>query len=348
MWTPRRGHVGAVFVAAALVLTAGAPPAAAERERLQYQFTLSAAPVEGYTYFFRELVQALGYSRVQLTQRRSEISGQSRAIGAALWPITDEEPCLLGCEPPCPESMVLNPTVARTSSPLECNDRFSGASAAGLPPLVADALSSGLAPEARASTPSDIEATGSSRVGDTSFGENDFASAGSVSTARVFGATGRLVASARSFLTDLRLPGGEVVSLSSSLQITAVPGALPTVGFTLSFASAGGGPNRSGVDQASFTISGNAIPIGDFVQAFNDSLAAVGGQLRVLAGLGIRVLAPTTEFTEVRSRFRVNAPVFTIGAEPGATLPTPTRDGGVRLASATFEGNYEAPDPALR
>lgn len=336
---------------AALVLAAGAPSVGAERalsERLPYQFTLSAAPIEGYTFFFRELVQAVGYSKVRLTQRRGEVTGQARAVGAALWPITDEEPCLLGCEPPCPEAALVNPTVARTSSPLECNERVPGVAAAGLPPALAGLLSSGFAPEAKASTPDDTTATSSSRVGDAAFGENDFASAGSLSTARVSYPSGRLVASARSFLTDLRLPGGEVVSFASSLQISAAPGQTPRFGFTLSFASAGGGGSRSGVDQANFTISGNDIPIGDLVQTFNDSLASVGGQLRVLAALGIRVLAPTTEFTEVRSRFRVNAPVFMVGAEPGTALPTPTRDGGVRLASATFEGNYEAPDPALR
>lgn len=340
--------MGAAFVAAALVLTAGAPPAVALPERLPYQFTLSAAPVEGYSYFFRELVQAVGYSKVQLAHSRGEVTGQARAVGAALWPITDEEPCLLGCEPPCPDAAVINPTVARTSSPLECNDRIPGAAAAGLPPVLADLLSSEFAPEARASTPSDTMATGSSRVGDASFGQNDFASAGSLSTARVSDPSGRLTASARSFVTDLRLPGGEVVSLASTLQITAVPDQLPRVGFRLSFASAGGGGSRSGIDQANFTISGNAIPINDYVQAFNDAVTSLGGQLRVLAGLGIRVLAPSTEFTEVGSRFRVNAPVFTLGAEPGTALPTPTRDGGLRLASATFEGNYAAPDPALR
>lgn len=340
--------MGAAFVAAALVLAAGAPPAAALPEKLAYQFTLSAAPIEGYSYFFRELVQAVGFSRVQLAHSRGDVSGQARAVGAALWPITDEEPCLLGCEPPCPEAAVVNPTVARTSSPLECNDRVPGSAASGLPPSFADLLSSDLVPEAKASTPNDSTATSSSRIGDASFGPNDFAFAGSVSTAHVADSSGRLTASARSFVTDLRLPGGEVVSLASNLRISAVPNQLPRVGFTLSVASASGVGSRSGIDQANFTISGNDIAIDDYVQAFNDAVSAVGGQLRVLAGVGIRVLAPTTEFTEVRSRFRVNAPVFMLGAEPGAALPTPTRDGGIRLASATFEGNYAAPDPALR
>lgn len=338
-------------VAATLVIGGGAPAAAQrtlDSAQLQYQFTLRAAPVETYAHFFRELVQGVAFSRVQLTQRRGEVGGIARAVAAAVWPITDEEPCLLGCEPPCPESTVVNPTVARTSAPLECNERVPGFAASGLPPQVADALSSGIAPEVAASTPNDATATGSSRIGDFDFGDNRFAGAGSVSTARINTTTGRLRASARSFVTRLQLPDGGVASIASTLAISALSDERPTVDYQLSFASAGSGKTRSGLDQTNFTISGTKIPITDLVTTFNDSLTAIGSQLRILAALGIRVLAPTTDFTAVGTRYRVSAPVLMVGVEPGVALPTPTRDGGVRIGAATFEGNYGRPDAPLR
>ncbi|MGQ0844817.1 MAG: hypothetical protein ACT4QF_11840 [Sporichthyaceae bacterium] len=349
MWTGRRRRLGAALPVAGL-LAFGLPGAAAAAVdgQLQYQFEVSAAPVESYTHFFRELVQAGGYTRVILAHRRGEVTGIARALGAAVWPITDEEPCLFGCEPPCPESLLVNPTVARTSAPQECNDRVPGFAAAGLPPQVAEVLTTGIAPETTAATPDGSTGTGSARIGDVDFGTNTFAAAGSFSTATVQDPTAKLVASARSFVTELRLPGGGLASLTSRLDVTAVPGELPRVSFRLSFANAAGPGTRSGLDQANFTLSGTDIPISDLLQAFNDSLTTFGSQLRVLASFGVRVLAPTVGFTERGARYRVSAPVFTVGAEPGVSLPTPTRDGGLRIGVASFEGSYGAPDPALR
>lgn len=341
----------ALPLATVLAIGAGAPASASVRlapEDLVYQFTMRAAPVEGYVYFFRELVQGVGFSRVQLTHRRGDVSGTARALGAAVWPLTDEEPCLLGCEPPCPESTVVNPTIARTSAPRECGDRVPGFAASGLPPEFAALLAEGIAPEALADTPDSTHATGSSRIGDLDHSRNSFAGAGSSSTATVTEFTGRLVASARSFVTELHLPGGDLASVTSLLEITARPGELPTVSYLLSLAGAGGGGSRSGLDQTAFTISGNRIPITDYVQAVNDSISSVGSQLRILAGLGVRVLSPTTDFTDGEVRFRVSAPVLLVGVEPSVSLPAPNRDAGLRIGAATFEGSYTTPDPVLR
>jgi hypothetical protein len=353
MWSGSRVRLGAAASTAAVLALGAATPAAAtpravDPEQIQYQFTLRAAPVESYTYFFRELVQAAGFSRVQLAHERGDVSGVARALGAAVWPITDEEPCLLGCEPPCPESTVVNPTVARTSAPPECNNRVPGTAASGLPPELAALLSEGVAPEIVATTPDDTTATGSARIGDLDHKRNSFDGAGSLSTARVDRYTGKLVASAQTFVTELRLPDGDLASITSRLEVTARPDELPQVSYLLSLVGAAGGGNRSGLDQANFTISGNKIPITDFVQGFNDSVANVGAQLRILAGLGVRVLSPTADFTEVGTRFRVSAPVLMVGVEPSVNLPAPTRDGGVRIGAATFEGSYGAPDPPLR
>ncbi len=353
MWSGSRVRLGAAASTAALLVIGMATPTVAapsaiDPDKLQYQFTLRAAPVESFTYFFRELVQAAGFSRVQLTHQRGDVSGVARALGAAAWPITDEEPCLLGCEPPCPESTVVNPTVARTSFPPECNSRVPGTAASGLPPELAGLLSEGVAPEIEATTPDDTTATGSARIGDLDHQRNSFDGAGSLSTARLDRYTGKLVASARTFVSELHLPGGDLASITSSLEVTARPDELPRVSYLLSLVGAGGGGNRSGLDQANFTISGNKIPITDFVQAFNDSLSNADAQLGILAGLGVRVLAPTANFTDVGSRFRVSAPVLMVGVEPSVNLPTPTRDGGVRIGAVTFEGSYGAPDPRLR
>jgi hypothetical protein len=351
MWTGSRLRMAAALpVAAVLALgaatpAAAAPPAAADN--LVYQFTLRAAPVETYTHFFRELVQAVGFSRVQLTHGKDDVTGSARALGATVWPLTDEEPCLLGCEPPCPESTVVNPTIARTSAPRECNDRVPGIAGSGLAPEFGP-LVEGVTPQAVAETPDGHTATGSSRIGDQGRGADSFGGAGSITTARVTEFSGRLVASARSFVAELRLPGGDLASVTSLLEVTASPGELPRVSYLLSIAGAGDKANRSSLDQANFTISGRRIPITDYVSAVNESLANISSQLRILAGLGVRVLAPTEEFTDGEVRFRVNSPVLMVGAEPGVQLPTPTRDAGMRIGAAMFEGSYGAPDPVLR
>jgi len=342
-----RRAAGALAGAALLVVGQAGPAGATPlTNRPPYQFTVRAAPVENYLQYFRELVQGVGFSRVQVSHRSGEVTGHARALGAAYWLFTDDEPCLLGCEPPCPEATPVNPTLARTSTPRECPDRKFGAGTLGLSPMWDKAFPAAAHTEAQA--PTDLEANALSRVAGLAGSGFGSGAAGSSSTATVDRVTGRFIGSAHSFVADIVLPRGGLASVSSTLSISALPDAVPVVSYRLALTTAHDGAASSGIDQQGFTISGQQIPLTDLVAAVNNQFAGVGRQLSQLAELGIRVLAPATEYTADRHRFRVAAPVVVIGAASDLALPTPARGMGLRLGCAVFEGAFSAPDPPLR
>jgi hypothetical protein len=336
--------------AAAALILAAAPPAGATdtANEIPFQFTVRTAAAEHYFDFFREVDSDVGLSRVQLAQSAGAASGESRALGAAYWLATDDAPCLLGCEPPCPDQTLINPTVARTTSPRECNDRVPGLSAAGLPTELTKAFDTGSASPVSARTPSDRMATGSSRVVNVDGPAGvEAAVAGSSASATVDGA-GHYVGSANAFVTDLKLAGNRLATVTSTMRVTADYGTLPQVDYLLSLVTSGGSGWSSGVDQQSFTIAGHQIPLVDLVSQVNAQLADLGSKLSKLADLGIQVLAPNAGYVPGTDRFRVSAPVVLIGVGPQLSAPTPTRDTGVRVGTAEFEGSYTEPDPPLR
>jgi hypothetical protein len=335
--------------AAALTLTTAGPARATDTvNEIPYQFTIRTAAAEHYFHFFQEVATDVGLSRVQLAQSAGATSGQSRALGAAYWLATDDAPCLLGCEPPCPDQTLINPTVARTTSPRECNDRVPGLSAAGVPTELTKAFDTGSASPVRARTPSDRTATGSSRVVNSDGPAGvQAAVAGSSASATIDG-SGHYTGSADAFVTDLKFAGNQLATVTSSMRVTAAPGTLPKVDYLLSLATSGGSGWSSGVDQQSFTIAGHQVPLVDLVSQVNAQLAGLGSRLSKLADLGVRVLAPNTDYVPGTDRFRVSAPVVLIGVGPQLSAPTPTRDTGVRIGTAEFDGSYTEPDPPLR
>jgi|GEM_PF-6677209 len=348
MWR-RRCLRAAAMVSVAVAVIAPAGPASAVPTRLPYQFTVRAAPVEAYVHYFREVDNDIGFSRVQLAHRSGDLAGVARALAAAYWPAIDDEPCLLGCEPPCPESALVNPTVARTSTPRECTDRVPGPANVGVPPSIARALAGLPAPRATVNAPSDVFATGSSRVLDPSVMNGvNIAAAGSSATASMDRNTGRFLGVARSFVTDLVLPGGSLAAVTSLLQVTATPGADPVVDYRLSLTSATGAGASSDLGREGFTIAGSRVPLAELVGNVNGQLAELGSVLGTLADLGVRVLAPIADRSDDGRRFRVSAPVLLLGVDPAVALPAPTGGSGVRVGSAIFEGSYAAPDPPLR
>lgn len=337
-------------VGAGLTLSlAWAVPARAADPVPPYQFTIRAAAVEQYLQFFREVDSDVGFSRVLLAHEPGAAAGSSKALGASYWLPTDDAPCLLGCEPPCPPSAVVNATVARTANPKDCDDKVPGLAALGVPADVTKQLGDGARPRSDARTPSPYLATGSARVAE--FAGNAglrAAAAGSESTATVDPATGRYTGTARGYVADLQLAGDRLATVTSLLRVTAEPGGIPKVDYLLSLLASGGGGWQSGVDQGSFTIAGTAIPLADLIGRVNAQLAALGSSLGNLADLGVRVLAPATDYVPGTDRFRVAAPVLLLGVSPDVSTPTPNRDTGIRLGTAVFEGSYNRPDPPLR
>jgi hypothetical protein len=331
------------------VLTGAPPVAATPTTDLPYQFTIRAAAVEHYFQFFREVDSDVGLSRVQLAQAQNSSSGAARALGAGYWLASDDAPCLLGCEPPCPESTLVNPTVARTTFPRECNDRVPGLSAIGVPTELTKAFDTGSASEVSARTLTDRSATASSRLGYVA-GTTGFeaAAAGSVAGGTVDRATAHYAGTAHAFVTDLRLPGDRLATVTTTMRVTADPGSLPRVDYLLSLVTGSGAGWSSALDQESFTISGNRVPLVDLLGQFNGELATISSQLSNLADIGVRLFAPVIDYAPGSDRFRVSAPVLVIGAGRQMTTPTPTRDTGVRIGTAVFDGSYSAPDPPLR
>src|SRR5882762_5525534 len=188
-----RRAAGALAVAALLVVGQAAPAGAAPLiSRPPYQFTVRAAPVENYLEYFRELVQDVGFSRVQVAHRSGDATGDARALGASYWLFTDDEPCLLGCEPPCPEATPVNPTMARTSNPRDCTDRVAGPAALGLP---SPDKSFPAAVHTEAHTRTDVSADALSRVGGLTAAGIGAGTAGSSSTAAMDPVTGRFTGS---------------------------------------------------------------------------------------------------------------------------------------------------------
>jgi hypothetical protein len=336
-------------VGAFIVSTIGASAAGAAVKPPRYQFTVRAAAVEGFAHYFREIDSDAGFSRVQIARRSSEAVGHARAVAAPYWLLTDDAPCLLGCEPPCPESALVNPTIARTVNPRECADRVPGLGALGLPTALSELLNSGTTSRAAVTAPNAETASASAQLADLAAAGIDAAAVGSNTSAAVADVTRHYTGSARSFVTDLRLPGGRLASVVSRLSVTADPGGTPKVDYLLSLlATDGAGWAGSGVDQQSFTFAGRAIPLGDLIAAFNSQMDELASRVSALAGLGVQLLAPVVDYAPDSERFRVSAPVFLVGVTPQADLPTPTRDGGLRVGSATFEGSYAEPDPPLR
>jgi hypothetical protein len=344
----RTRRAAGALVGAIVVLAAQAAPAAAAPLRTSppYQFTVRAAPVERYLQYFRELVQDVGISRVQIAHHSGDPTGHARALGAAYWSFTDDEPCLLGCEPPCPEATVVNATVARTSNPRECADRIPGLGALGLPTTVDKSFPAAAHTEAH--TPTDRRADALSRVAGAAAGQLGMGAGGSTAGAEFDTVTGRFLGSARSFVADVALPGGAVATVVSMLTVTAVPDATPVVSYQLSLTTVRDGTSSSGLDAEGFSIAGQQIPLTDLVSRVNSQLGSLGQQLSAFAELGIAVLAPTSDYTSDKGRFRVTAPVVVIGVEPNLALPAPERGTGLRLGAAVFEGAFSAPDPPLR
>jgi hypothetical protein len=345
----RRTRRAASALAGATLLWAGqvGPAAAAPRSAMPpYQFTVRAAPVETYLQYFRELVQDIGFSRVQIAHRADEATGHARAVGAAYWLLTDDEPCLLGCEPPCPEATVVNATEARTANPRECTDRLPGLGALGLP-TNADKSFPGAA-HTEVHTPSDLRADALSRVAGAAVGQLGTGAAGSASSAVFDPITGRFTGSAHSFVADIALPNGELATVASALTVTALPNTTPVVSYWLALTSARSGTSSSGLDQQGFSIAGQQVPLTDLVGRVNSQLGSLGQQLSAFAEVGIGVLSPVSDYTADGHRFRVSAPVVVIGVEPDLALPAPERGTGLRLGAAVFEGAFSAPDPPLR
>jgi len=334
-WRTRRAAGG--LAGAALLVAGGASPAAAapSTDRPPYEFTVRAAPVEHYLEYFRELVQDVGFSRVQLTHAAGDATGHARAVGAAYWLLTDDEPCLLGCEPPCPEPTLINPTVARTANPRECTDRIPGPGALGLPTTPAAAVP---AAHTAARTPTEQSADAACRVG----------SLGSSSAAAFDRTADRFTGNASSFVADVALPGGGAAAVASTMSVSAVPNAVPAVSYRLSLTTWRDGTSSSGIDEQRLRIAGQQIPLTELVGRVNAQLAALGRALSQFAQLGIAVLAPATSYRTDDSRFRVTAPVVVIGAGRDLASPTPLRGTGLRLGSAVFSGAFSAPDPPLR
>ena len=336
----RRGHrrrrALASAVLAGVLAAVSATPAAADVKPTSpspYSFTLRANAVEHFVDIFREIAEGAGFSRVTLTREVGVSAGRSEAIGAGVWTLLEDEPCLLGCDPPCTSPALANPTMARASSPAGCVDQESGLDVPSM------------SPPGWAEAPGPASGTGTGHAAEAfSVPGIRAGAAGSDVTASV-ARHGQYTGVAHAFVHDLVTASGQVRSVTSLMRVTANPdGTLPLVTYAFSVAGISGGGSRAGVDETGFTIFGQDIPFVDVVRWFNDELGQVVGIAGVLGGLGIRILAPQVGLSDDGTRYRITSPVLLVGAEQGlATQGLTVHGSGFRLAGGVFEGSYAPP-----
>lgn len=321
----------------ALVAPSGVASATEAPSASGYSFTLRAEAVENFVHIFRELAQGVGFSRVTLTREAHARAGRAEAVGAGVWTLLEDEPCLLGCDPPCTSPMVGNPTMARSSFPRSCDDQKAGL------------FAKGMTPPGMAAAPTPGSAAGEGHAAEvTSFPGLRAGATGSKVSADV-GPDGDYVGTAEAYLQNLVTATGRVRSVTSLMRVTAKPdGSLPVVTYAFHVVGAtetGGG--QTGIDQEGFTLFGKDVPAFDLVTHFNNEVANALGIAGVLGQIGVRLLEPSVGLSDDGTRYRITAPVLLLGAEQGPSGQGLTvRAGGVRVAGGVFEGSYNAPDRA--
>ena len=333
--------VVAAFVAALLaLLVAPVPPASARPTPREdgYSFVVRAGAVENFVHFFHEMAQGAGFSRVSLTRPADATAGRAEAVGAGAWTLVEDEPCLLGCDPPCTDPVLGNPTMSRATFPRSCDDQRAGLALGGVAPPG----------QAAASGPATAVAKGHA-VQLTSFPGVRAGVAGSEVSGSV-SPTGVYTGVAEAYVHELVTATGSARAITSLMRVTARPdGTVPVVTFAFSVVGATAADSRAGVNEQNFTIFGRDIPLVDAVSYFNHQVANVVGIAGVLGHLGVRLLEPSVGLSDDGSRYRITAPVLLVGATQGAlTQGLSLHSGGVRLAAAVFEGSYGAPAPAPR
>lgn len=343
-----------VTALATLATLAGPAPAlgadGAAMPSRPYQFVLRAGAVENFVNFYRELVQSVGYTDITLAHDAGAPLGRATSVGAGYWAVTDDEPCLFGCDPPCPTGELPNPTVARTMFPPRCEPIHPGLNPLGVPAEVDKSLPAPAWPQSEAEARTDVSGSAAGRNTEITLPPGiRLGAVGSTAFAAVTRETGEYSGTARCFLSELVTPTGGISSITSLMRVTASPKTgQPRVTYLLSVAGTSGGTSRTEVDEHGFTIAGVNIPAGDLIGQFNTQLSAYAKSLSALGDLGVELLAPEVGQSYDGLRYRIAAPVLTVGVDPSAARSTPARAGGVRLGAAVFEGSYTDPDPILR
>lgn len=349
-----RARLSTALVTLAALVTGATPAVGGEAARgltaTPYQFTLRAGAAENFVNFYRELVQSVGYTNITLAHDAGAPQGRSTAVGAGYWLATDDEPCLFGCDPPCPNGELPNPTVARTMYPTRCEARHPGLNPFGVPAEVDKSLPPPAWPQSAAEARTDVSGSAAGRNTEVSLPPGiRVGLAGSTGFASVTRATGEYSGTVRSFLNEVVTPTGGLSSITSLMRVTHSPeGTQPRVTYLLSVAGTSGGGSRTEVDERGFTIAGVDIPAGDLIAHFNAQLSALAKSLAMLGDLGLGLLAPQVGQSYDGRRYRIAAPVLTLGVDPSLARTTAAREGGVRLGAAVFEGSYSEPDPILR
>jgi hypothetical protein len=332
--------VSALLAALLATLVAPAGPASARSTPRAdgYSFTLRAGAVENFVHFFREIAQGVGFSRVTLTHPGDAPRGSAEAVGAGVWTLVEDEPCLLGCDPPCTDPAVGNPTMARSTFPRSCDDQRAGLAVGETTPTA----------QARAVGPATGESEGHA-VELSSFPGFRAGAAGSEVSANV-SESGVYTGVAQAYLTEVATATGSARAVTSLMRVTVRPdGSVPVVTFAFSVVGAAAADARTGVNGQNFTIFGRDIPVVDFVAYFNHQVANVVGVAGILGNLGVRLLEPSVGLSDDGTRYRVTSPVLLVGAAQGAlTQGLSLHSGGVRLAAGVFEGSYGRPGAAPR
>jgi hypothetical protein len=332
------GVAAAVLAAAGLagVPAANAAPQAFNFQNSSYILTLRAGAVEPYAVIPRDLPTDIGFSYVDLVHDLGQKQGRCETWGAGYWLGTEVEEGVLGLGAAPPDAGDVshgykNPTTSRQVRPdLTPAGEPSGSDRT---PVIPAAGTAG--PHWVATCNHDAKGSGTGELADVAGAKF----VGSTSAAEVNKVTGLYTGISRSYIQDLEI-GGNLVTITSLMQVKQTPTSKPVITYRLSFLDGGPDGKNYGLNQNGFTVAGTNVPADPLVEQFNSQVEQGAGALAALGPYGLSLLAPHVGKSTDGDRFSITAPVIQGKAGLKVREGTIGQEQGLRFGSVTFQGAY--------
>jgi hypothetical protein len=316
-----------------------------------YVLDMRDAGVEENTNIPSATYQDLGFSGIQLTHDIGQPQGKCDARGAGYYFGQYVEDAVLskGAAPPDAGDVsggYANPVNSRTVYP----NPHAGADLTSRHPFIQNPFPPGqeITPLPNQGTPlyitsscdNDLKGSATGNVGDAAKTADLI---GSTTDALVEKTTGQYISTARAYITGIK-GAGTLSSISSLMQVKALPGAEPVVSYRLSLFDNSTGDSDSGFNQKGITFSGTNVPANQLTDQFNSQTKSLGAAAAAFGPFGVQIMAPETgaagpSDTGTSGQY-ITAPAVQLDYGLKA------REGGIgehqrtRFASITYTGNY--------
>jgi hypothetical protein len=315
-----------------------------------YRFYIRAGGVETEQDIPRNLHEDYGLSRELLAHDRGAVDGVCDSFGAAYWLGAIDDEGLAQGSGPEPRNPLDNPVADRTIYPTTYavydHDRSPGLDGPTDHRVIAQLPHGGSPLYTTSSCTQDHQGRSAGDVANVG-GPPGVHLAGSITQAHVDKRTGAFLADSRAWVTGL---SGPLDTISSVMQITALPGRMPLVSYRLSFLDTSTEVEPNQPPQAhfpdskdGFTVAGQDVPADRLTDQFNQQVAANAAAIAAIGPLGFTLLAPHYSKTGADWDSDVGAPYIVapaIQGELGLTARKGTigQDQYVRFASIEFAG----------